>query len=562
MNFISNLFFNQTTAQAVVVLAIAIFAGLAIGRIKIAGVRLGVGGVLFSGIALGHFGMGIDHHVLHYAREFGLILFVYAVGMSVGPTFMESFKKTGMRLNILAVIIVSCGVVVTIACFKIFGLNADVAVGLFCGGVTNTPALSAASQMFGELPDKFNAAESIRIAGMGYAVAYPFGIFGIILTMLLVKAIFKVDIGKEARDLEAERRASNPELAGQTLECTNKELFGRALGTIHELSSLPMNISRYKDSVTRGKVDHATPSLYLKEGMLLYCVADKYIMDKLRKIIGPDSDIDIASEDALQSKIVYVTEPKVIGRSLRELGFTAERGIKVTRLRRRGEVMLATPETRIQFADRIRIIADASHLAAAEKTVGNKAHDIEHPQITALFFGIFAGVFLGSIPIFLPGLPAPLKVGLAGGPLIMSIILARRHRLWGMTFHMTPSANMMVREIGISLFLACVGVNAGAGFFDTLFNGPGLYWMAIATLITAIPLLIAAFVGFVLFRVRYGTLCGVLSGSMTDPPALAFASQMLGTDAAATGYATVYPLTMFLRIFAGQLLVLIFAMLG
>ena len=560
MDFLTNLFLNHTTAQAVVVLAIAIFTGLVFGRIKFLGVRLGVGGVLFSGIALGHLGFGIDGHILHYARELGLILFVFAVGMKVGPTFFDSFRKTGALYNFLATMVVALGATMTVLCLKIFSLQPDVAVGLFCGSVTNTPALSAAAQMFAELLGKSEALESIRTADMGYAVAYPFGIVGLISAMLLLKILFKVDIDQEAHLLDIERRALHPDLIAHSLECTNPALYGRVLRDIDEFQALPMTISCYKESVTRGKVEQATADLVLKEGMLLLCVADRFTMEKMCRLVGRESDIHMLTDDGLQSKVVHVTESSVIGKSFVELGFVPERGIKVTRLRRRGDVMLANESTRLHFADRIRIVADAENMSRAEKIVGNKKESLEHPQIISLFFGIFAGVLLGSIPIFIPGLAAPLKVGLAGGPLIVSILLARKHRLLGMTFYMTPSANMMVSEIGIALFLACVGINVGGGFVETLFNGPGLYWMGIAALITVVPVLIVAFIGLVFSKIRYGTLCGILSGSMTDPPALAFASQMLGTDAAVTSYATVYPLTMFLRILAGQLLVLLCVM--
>lgn len=476
---LQTLFFGQGVAQAVVALSLSIFFGLLIGKVRIAGVSLGVGGVLFSGLALGHFGMASEPHILLFAREFGLILFVYAIGMSVGPTFLESFKKTGLKLNLLAVLIVSSGVIITIICFNVFKIPMAAAVGLFSGGVTNTPSLSAASQMFGEvLKDPSLAAQSVTQAGMSYAVAYPFGIFGIILTMLIIRAYFKINLTDEANQYLAE-------------------------------TSIKQNIS----------------------------------------------------QEAMEHlKDIPVSNKAVIRKTLAELELLQEHGITDLQILRNGTAIAIDANTRIHWADVVSINAKPEKLEQVKKLLGNNAAAITHPQIAALFIGMFIGVFVGSIPVFIPGLPAPVKLGLAGGPLLISIFLARRHHCLGLTFYMNNSANLIVREIGISLFLACVGLNAGGKFLDTLINGPGLYWMAVASLITIIPLLIAAFIGFSVLKVRYGTLCGVLSGSMTDPPALAFATQMLGTNAAASGYAAVYPLTMIMRIFAGQLLVLIFSM--
>lgn len=554
---LQQLFFGQTVAQAVVALSISIFMGLALGRIRIAGVSLGVGGVLFGGLIVGHFGMAPEHHILIFARESGLILFIYAIGMSVGPTFLESFRKVGPKLNILAAFIVAAGALITVICFKAFDLPMPVAVGLFSGAVTNTPSLSAASQMFAEVtPDAAAAAESVRSAGTGYAVAYPFGIFGIILTMLLVRAVFKVDIGREKADLAEERRAASPDLVARTLRCTNAAFTGRKLGEIAELRALAMTVSRVRDA--DGSIHLASDSTVVEEGMDLHCVADAATLRKAEELVGPEADINLAVLDTNQKAVdVYVSRVSALDRTIADLGLVPERGERVTRLFRTGTEILATSTTRLHLGDRLRVIANEENLTRVRAILGNDPHAAEHPQVTALFAGIFAGIVLGSIPVFIPGLPAPLKLGLAGGPLIVSILLARKHRLFGMTFFMTNGANLMVREIGISLFLACVGINAGAGFLDTLLAGPGLRWMAIASLITIIPLLLAAFLGMAVLRIRYGTLCGVLSGSMTDPPALAFATDMLGTNAAAAGYASVYPLTMVLRIFAGQMLVLL-----
>ena len=560
---LSQLLFKPTTAQAVLVLSLSIVSGLALGRVRIGSVRLGVGGVLFSSLALGHFGFAIEHHILEFAREFGLILFVYSVGMQVGPGFLDSCKRAGLRLNLMAAGIVLAGALITVACFLKLDIPLAVAVGVFCGAVTNTPALAAATQTFLEtLPDPAQAAEAVRLAGLGYAVAYPFGIFGIILTMLLVRLAFRIDVPQETRDMEAAQRAGVPELRALTVEVANAGLDGRTLGSLGILRGLNLAISRVREPGGNREIHAATEATVLRPGMLLHGVGDAQAIDQFQALFGPASSIDLSAlQGPLEVKRLQVTKESAAGKSLSRLSLTPDRGVTVTRLLRSGVELAARPDTELHFGDSVRVVADARGMAYAEGILGNSVRALETPHVAQLFVGILAGIALGSIPVFIPGLPSALKLGLAGGPLLVAILLSRLHSVAGMTCYMSVGANLMVREIGITLFLSCVGLNAGAGFLKALLDGSGLYWMGVGALVTGIPLLLAAFFGRLVLRCNYASLCGLLAGSMTDPPALAFANQMLGSDAAASVYATVYPLTMILRIVAGQVLVILLAML-
>lgn len=557
MTWFTQLFLGHSAAQSVVVLALAIVIGLAIGLIQFRGIRLGVGGVLFSGLALAHFGLKIDHQVLEFVREFGLILFVFSIGMQVGPSFVDSLRRRGLRLNMMAALIVLLGVLTTIICYVSFDLPLAVAVGLFSGGVTNTPSLAAASQVFAELgPTPEVAAKAVADAGLGYAVAYPFGIFGIIIVMLLVRFIFRINPAQELQEMEAQAKAQESHLHGSTVRVANPNIFGQKLGDIEELAGAGLVISRVRDA--NSNTQHAaTPDTVLHENMLLHAVGEPESLKRLHMVIGPLADIDLREQPGpLEIRQLLVTRHEVTGKGVVELGLVAAKGITVTRIIRAETEFSPRATVNLHFGDKVLAVGDTEALNRAETLLGNSAKALSHPHVLPIFLGIMLGTILGSIPVAIPGLPSGVKLGLAGGPLLVAILLSRVHHFAGMIWYLPMSANLILREVGIALFLACVGINAGDRFVGAVLDGSGLYWMGIAACITFFPLLIAALVGRIFLKCNYASLCGLLSGSMTDPPALAFANQMLGSDAPASVYATVYPLTMILRILMGQLLVL------
>ena len=561
MTWFSQLFLGQSAAQATVVLALTIVLGFALGLISVRGIRLGVGGVLFSGLFLAHFGLKVDHNVLEFVREFGLILFVFSIGMQVGPGFVDSLRRRGLKLNLLAACIVLLGVVTTVACFFAFDLPLPVAVGLFSGGVTNTPSLAAASQVFLELsatPAAANAA--IGDAGLGYALAYPFGIFGIIIVMLTIRAFFRIDAAAELRQMETQAQAAHPPLSGLTVRVNNPQVLGRRLEDIPGLTDEGLVISRIKEpdsEETCGIIHAPTPHSVLRENMLVHGVGNTAGLERLQILLGPAAGMDLSVVPGnLEFRSLLVSRSEATGRSPRGLGLTAENGVTITRIVRSGTEFSARPGVTLRMGDKVLAVGDVSSLNRAEGILGNSTKALSHPHVLPIFLGIMLGTILGSIPVAVPGLPSGVKLGLAGGPLLVAIILSRVHSFAGMIWYLPLSANLILREVGIALFLACVGLNAGSRFLPALLDGSGLFWMGVGACITFFPLMITALLGHLVFKINYPSLCGLLSGSMTDPPALAFANQMLGSDAPASVYATVYPLTMILRILMGQLLVL------
>lgn len=558
MTWFTQLFLGHSAAQSVVVLAMAIVIGLAIGLIQFRGIRLGVGGVLFSGLALAHFGLKIDHQVLEFVREFGLILFVFSIGMQVGPSFVDSLRRRGLRLNMMAALIVLLGVLTTVVCYVSFDLPLAVAVGLFSGGVTNTPSLAAASQVFAELgPTPEVAAQAVADAGLGYAVAYPFGIFGIIIVMLLVRFVFRINPAQELQEMEAQAKAQESHLQSSTVRVANPNIFGQKLADIEELAGAGLVISRVRDASS--STQHAaTPDTILRESMLLHAVGEAESLKRLHMVIGPAAEIDLREQPGpLEIRHLLVTRHDATGKNVLQLGLVAANGITVTRIIRAETEFSPRATVNLHFGDKVLAVGDTVSLNRAETLLGNSAKALSHPHVLPIFLGIMLGTILGSIPVAIPGLPSGVKLGLAGGPLLVAILLSRVHHFAGMIWYLPMSANLILREVGIALFLACVGLNAGDRFVGAVLDGSGLYWMGIAACITFFPLLIVAFVGRIFLKCNYASLCGLLSGSMTDPPALAFANQMLGSDAPASVYATVYPLTMILRILMGQLLVLL-----
>lgn len=554
MNWLIQLIQGETVAHTVLVLALVAVLGLALGSLKIKGIGLGIAGVLFSGLAVGHFGLRIPDPVLEFAREFGLILFVYTIGIQVGPGFFASLRRQGLPLNMMAASIVILGAVITVAIAKFADVPMAAAVGLFSGATTNTPSLGAAQEAIRSLPNI--AAGTSSLPGLGYAVAYPFGIMGIIFSMIGLRAVFRVDLKKETADL-LNREGSKPaKLSGLNIIVTNANLEGKRLDELPVFNAFGVVVSRLKHD---GRVDVAKPEDILHVGDTMLAIGPEEELEELRLLVGQVSREDLrAVKSHLVMRRVIVTKKAVLGKKLDELNFIESYEVNVTRVTRAEVELSATPERRIQFGDMLVLVGREEDIAKVSTLLGNSVKQLNHTELIPIFVGIGLGVLFGSIPIAFPGIPAPVKLGLAGGPLLVAIVLSRIGRIGPLLWYMPNNANFALREIGIVLFLACVGLHSGEKFVDTLVHGAGLEWMGLAVFITVVPLLVVALFARIILKTNYVTICGLLAGSMTDPPALAFANSVSGSDAPSISYATVYPLTMLLRVLCAQLLILLF----
>ena len=544
------------TAITISLLALVAVIGLWIGHFKIKGVGLGIGGVLFGGILVAHFttqyGIKLDSHTLHFVQEFGLILFVYTIGIQVGPGFFASLRKSGLTLNGLGILIVALGAVVTILIYKLADIPLDVALGIYSGAVTNTPSLGAGQQILSEL----GMSQTTSNMGMAYAMAYPFGICGILLSMWLIRLFFKIKVDEEAANFEKESGHDKEALKSMSLKVTNTNLNGIHLIEIPGFDDEDVVCSRLK----RGElviVPKADTDVQL--GDILHLVGNPEGLKKMHLIIGEEVDVPVASlSGEIRSERVVVTNEKVLGKKIRHLGIHQKYGVVISRLNRAGVELVPTAHTTLQFGDVLHMVGKTDILNQAISVIGNAKQKLLQVQMLPVFIGIGLGVLLGSIPFYIPGFPVALKLGLAGGPLVVALILARIGSIGKLYWFMPPSANLALREIGIVLFLAVVGLKSGGSFVDTLTHGSGLEWMGYGIFITLIPLIIVGVIARLYAKLNYLSLCGLLAGSMTDPPALAFANELKeGSGAAALSYATVYPLTMFLRIISPQLLAIL-----
>jgi putative transport protein len=555
MQWFFDLFRTESVAQVSVILALVVGTGLALGSIRVFNVGLGIAGVLFSGLVVGHqvhqSGIPLNQHVLEFAREFGLILFVYTIGVQVGPGFIASLRKNGLPLNLMAAAIVVLGALITVGIWAMDKqrVPAPAAVGLFAGSTTNTPSLAAAQQA---LKDKGVSASVAAIPGMAYAVAYPFGIVGIILTMLLIRAVFRISPQAESEALARLLERDRPKLTSINLEVKNPNLEGLPVVKVPTLAESGVVISRI---MSQGKAQVATRDIRLHLGDVLHAVGPRDSLEQLRLIVGTESNVDVKQMPGnITARRIVVTKAHVLGETVAELDLGRRFGVMVTRVNR-AEVELPPAGTPLQFGDTVVVVGEEDAIKQVAAELGDSVRQLNHPQIVPIFIGIALGVIVGSWPIDI-GLPAPVKLGLAGGPLLVAIVLSRLGNFGPVVWYMPASANFMLRELGITLFLACVGLRSGAGFWETLVHGTGLYWMGVAAVITLAPLLIVAMVARAIYKLNYLTLCGLLAGSMTDPPALAFATHFTGSDAPSVSYATVYPLVMIMRVLAAQVLVL------
>ena len=554
MEWLTNLFTNtQSVAHIALLYAVVIAVGVYLGKIKVAGISLGVTFVLFAGIVAGHIGFTAPTEILTSIQDFGLILFVFMIGLQVGPGFFESFGKAGVKLNALAVTAIALNILVMFGCYFIFFDTTDktalpMMVGTLYGAVTNTPGLGAANEA---LSSVFGS-DAPQIAS-AYACAYPLGVLGIIGAIILVRYICKVKLEKEEEQLTATEGAKATQKPYKMhLEVTNKYLEGKTLLQVHDFLNRDFVVSRI---VHDGElsIPNRNTVFHLGDQMLIVCAeADQ---EAIMAFIGPKLDIDFEQQDQpLVSKRVLVTNPSINGKSFGQMHFSSVYGVNVTRVTRHGMELFASPSLPLQVGDRIMVVGPEDAVDRVAAKMGNSIKRLDAPNIATIFVGIFVGIIFGSLP-FIPGMPL-MKLGIAGGPLIIAILIGRYGYKVKLVTYTTTSANMMLREIGLVLFLASVGIKAGAGFFETVMEGDGLLYVLTGFLITVIPILIVGPIARLKLKFNYFTIAGMISGTYTDPPALAYSNSICSKEAPAVGYSTVYPLSMFLRILTAQLIVL------
>ncbi|HLW08913.1 MAG TPA: putative transporter [Fermentimonas sp.] len=555
MDWLVQLVTGSGVAHAIFVLAVVISAGLLLGKIKIFGISLGITWILFFGIFLGHLGLKIDPEVMHFMKEFGLILFIYSIGMQVGPSFFSSFRKGGITLNLLATGVVLLGVVTTVVIHYITGTPIATMVGILSGAVTNTPGLGAAQQTFTDITGTTDP--TIATA---YAIAYPLGVVGIIITLVLLKSIFKIDQKKEVQTLEDSDGLKKTEAQMFSIQIKNPSILGKNIKEIKSLIEKDFVISRVLHSKT-GLLEVPKTETKLFENDKVLIVSNLNNINIIEALLGELIDMNREDWNKLDSQLVsrriVITKTEINGRSLGALKLRNNFGVNITRVNRAGVDLIADSGLQLQVGDRVTVVGSEDAIANVERYLGNSMKRLREPNLISIFIGIALGVLLGSIPIMFPGIPQPVKLGLAGGPLIVAILLSKFGHKLKLVTYTTMSANLMLREVGIAIFLACVGLEAGGSFIETIVNG-GYKWIGYGVIITLIPILTMGIIGRKVYKVNYFTLMGMIAGSMTDPPALSFANTTAGNDIPAVGYATVYPLTMFLRVITAQLLILIF----
>lgn len=550
MLWLQTLLTQDSVPHSLLIVSLVIACGLILGRLSIAGIQLGIAGVLFSGLLFGHYQLSINAEVMSFLRDFGLVLFVYAIGLQVGPSFVSSFFRYGLRLNGMAAAVVVLGAALTCLISQIGHIPMPVAVGLFSGATTNTPSLAAAQQVLGGLPNI--EAETLKLPGLGYAVAYPFGIIGIILTMQLYKRCFNVEITAEAQHFAVQQRSLSHTPIWKDLIVENANIHGLTISQIPFFTGINVVLTRIMHD---GSVNVAGPDTQLMLGDTIRLVGEAEQLEKLKLLIGPESTIDLKQVASnLRSQRLIVTNKSAVNRSIGELCMMY--GVTISRVHRPEVEFSPSSNIRAHFGDELHVVGSPEALSCIEQALGNSLEEINHPQIIPIFIGITLGILLGSCPIYLPGMPSAVKLGMAGGPLLVAILLSHIGNWGTMTWHLPKSSNIILKDIGIVLFLACVGLHSGDQFVATLIHGDGLYWMACAALITLLPLIIIAAVARIVFKLNFLSLCGLLAGSMTDPPALAFAHNLSPSAAVSMAYATVYPLVMILRIVFAQLIVL------
>lgn len=558
----SELFFGQGTGHSIMLLAFVIATGLLLGRIKVKGVSLGSTWILFVGIFMSHFGFRADASLLHFLKEFGLILFVFSIGLQVGPGFFHSFKKGGLTLNLLAICLVLLAVIATYVISLVTGESLPTMVGVMSGAVTNTPGLGAAQQTFldataGSFVHEINSAEVASSLASGYAVAYPIGVLGVILVLMLTKIIFKIDVNKEAEKLDSEDTGIDSAVR-IAFQVKNPAIFGKTIMEVDKSITNKFVISRV--CRPNGNIEMPLSSTVLNEGDKVLVVTSQASVDVITMLFGEAIPMDNAlwnkPDTSLNAKRLLITKSSLTGKKLKDLKIRSTYGVSVTRVTRAGVDLVANPNLILQMGDNILVVGPQSAIDKVARLVGNTQSGLSHPNLIPIFFGIALGVFFGSIPFKFPGIPQAIKLGLAGGPLIIAILISYFGPRMKVTTYTTESANMMLREIGISIFLAAVGLGAGENFVSSIANG-GYWWILYGAIITIVPTFLIALIGRLAFKLNFYQICGLISGGCTNPPVLAFAQNAYGTDYTSVSYATVYPLTMFMRVLVAQILILI-----
>lgn len=555
MNWLQSLLFSEDSIAHIVLLySFVVAVGVLLGKIKVFGISLGVTFVLFAGILVGHFGFTGNAAILNFIQDFGLILFVFCIGLQVGPSFFSSFKKGGVTMNMIAVGIVALNIVVALVLYYLLGGRVDIPmmVGILCGAVTNTPGLGAANEALGQL--HYNGPE----IAMGYACAYPLGVIGIIGSIIAIRYICRVNFKKEEEQIQQEE-AANPHMKPYMmhLEMHNEALEGKTLLQVKNFLGREFVCSRI---LQNGHVSIPRGDTVFHRGDQLFIVCAEDDAEAIIAFIGPKIEVDWEKQDTpMVSRRILVTQSNMNGKTLGEMHFSSMYGVNVTRVNRSGMDLFANRNLTLQVGDRVMVVGPQDAVERVAAKMGNSLKRLDHPNIVTIFVGIFVGILFGSLPIMVPGMPTPVKLGLAGGPLIVSILVGRFGYKVRLVTYTTMSANLMLREIGIVLFLASVGIKAGGNFVQTVVEGDGLLYVGCGVLITVIPLLIMGTIARLRCKLNYFTLMGLIAGSYTDPPALAYSNQTSGNDAPAVGYSTVYPLSMFLRILTAQLLILILA---
>ncbi len=548
---------TDSVAHIAMLYALVIAVGVLLGKIKFGGIALGVTFVLFAGIIAGHFGLTAPANILTFVQDFGLILFVFMIGLQVGPGFFESFRKGGITLNMLAMSTVLLNVAVMFACYFFFfdtsnPMNLPMMVGTLYGAVTNTPGLGAANEALGSV---FEDGTAPQIAA-GYACAYPLGVLGIIGATIAIRYICRIKLENEERRLRndnAENAHVKPHMMHLTV--TNSYLAGRTLKQIHDFLNRDFVCSRI---LHNGHVSIPNRDTVFHLGDQVFIVCAKADAEAIVAFIGPETNVEWEKQDRpLVSKRILVTRPSINGKTLGQMHFSSAHGVNVTRVTRQGMELFASPDLALQVGDRVMVVGPEDAVDHSAEVLGNSIKRLEAPNIATIFLGIMTGIVFGSLPLAIPGMPVPMKLGIAGGPLIIAILIGRYGYKMHLVTYTTTSANMMLREIGLVLFLASVGIKAGAGFWDTVVAGDGLKYVGTGVLITVIPILIIGTIARKRYKFNYFTIMGMIAGTYTDPPALAYANQSCSKDAPAVGYSTVYPLSMFLRILVAQLIILL-----
>ena len=557
-----DLFFGQGTGHSIMLLAFVIAAGIYLGRFKVKGVSLGTTWILFVGIVLSHFGFRADENLLHFLKEFGLILFVFSIGLQVGPGFFHSFKKGGLTLNMLALGLVLLGVITTYVLHLVTGENLVTLTGVMSGAVTNTPGLGAAQQTFydvtssGSFLSEVGSSDISASLASGYAVAYPLGVLGVIAVLMIVKAVFKVDLKKEEALLDGEE-AGIESAVRVAFQVENPAIFGKTLVEIDKEITNKFVVSRI---LRDGAVEVPLASTVINKDDKVLVVTSQTSVDVVTMLFGKVIDMPKEVWDKLDTSMsvrkLVITKSSLTGKKLKELKIRSTYGVSITRVSRSGVDLVANPNLTLQLGDVILVVGPDNAIDKVAKAVGNSESSLSHPHLIPIFFGIALGVLLGSIPMKFPGIPQAIKFGLAGGPLIVAILIGYFGPKLKITTYTTTSANMMLRELGISIFLAAVGLGAGENFVSSIVNG-GYWWILYGALITIIPTFLIAVIGRLVFKLNFYQICGLLSGSCTNPPVLAFAQNAYGTDYTSVSYATVYPLAMFMRVLVAQVLILI-----